>query len=434
MRILKSKDIHGKLFSFKNISIKRYINSDFWDLFILVILLLSLFVKLIKFLPSILNFSLDWFGYSEFLINYEGGFVRRGFLGQLLYYSCDTLNIDPSSFIIIISVVSFFLVFSYFYLIFKKSDYCWWILFSPLFCASTLDIIRKDYLLYLILIGTLYLLKKENLNFLLIFGITLLTVLGLLIHESFVFWGCPVVLFLIITSHSKNFYKYISITIILGVFLFVFYYHGTQDSVIRIVNSWNLILDNPLDVNARNSISALSWKTYDTLIFHLKTNFYTREFGWYTIIIRFIWGLIIFYLFSNFIFVFENKNKINFQYKNLLSCIYLFLSVCLSPMFIALSCDWARLYQYCIITTFATFLIIPYDRILKYIPICYYKVVDKFNSYLIKLNYPTKGIMIILLMIISVSQTGFDINSMFKQSPLGSICSIIEILVYPSRI
>ena len=56
-----------------------------------------LFFILVFFSYSIINYEKHFsdYVYVENLINYEGGFVRRGFLGSIAIFFYETLNINP---------------------------------------------------------------------------------------------------------------------------------------------------------------------------------------------------------------------------------------------------------------------------------------------------------------------------------------------------
>ena len=76
------------------------------------LILATLVFEISKFYSFAENYS-DW-QYSDWLINYEGGFVRRGFIGEILYFFHKSLFIDLDklifSFVILIYIfISFFL-------------------------------------------------------------------------------------------------------------------------------------------------------------------------------------------------------------------------------------------------------------------------------------------------------------------------------------
>ena len=47
---------------------------------------------------------------GEWLINYQGGFVRRGFLGEGIYFLCNAIEVSPIFVIWFISITSYFLL------------------------------------------------------------------------------------------------------------------------------------------------------------------------------------------------------------------------------------------------------------------------------------------------------------------------------------
>ena len=84
------------------------------------------------------------FNYTEFLINYRGGFVRRGILGEPLYQLCLHTGISPFPVIIVFSIAIFAIVAAFFIRQFKMKDYSYWLLLCPLFYGHVMNIIRKD--------------------------------------------------------------------------------------------------------------------------------------------------------------------------------------------------------------------------------------------------------------------------------------------------
>ena len=79
--------------------------------------------------------------FTEWLINYEGGYVRRGLLGQLVFFISEILEINIKYLILIFQVVSYFIYFTIFYFIFSKIEinFFWLlIIFSPILFAYPL--------------------------------------------------------------------------------------------------------------------------------------------------------------------------------------------------------------------------------------------------------------------------------------------------------
>ena len=87
-----------------------------------------LFFILVFFSYSIFNYEKHFsdYVYVENLINYEGGFVRRGFLGSIAIFFYETLNINPKFFFTIVySFLYIFLILIFVYLInsLKKENF-----------------------------------------------------------------------------------------------------------------------------------------------------------------------------------------------------------------------------------------------------------------------------------------------------------------------
>ena len=70
-------------------------------------------IEIIKFYSYVENYS-QW-QYSDWLINYEGGLVRRGFIGHLLYLVHELFFIDLDK--LIFCFVSLIYIYISFYLI-----------------------------------------------------------------------------------------------------------------------------------------------------------------------------------------------------------------------------------------------------------------------------------------------------------------------------
>ena len=70
------------------------------------------------------RYSSSW-GVTDYMINYQGGYVRRGLLGEMIY-QLSLLNtfIDPRFYIVLISMVSLVLVVWFFIWNFKKHGLC----------------------------------------------------------------------------------------------------------------------------------------------------------------------------------------------------------------------------------------------------------------------------------------------------------------------
>ena len=131
---------------------------------------------------------------GEWLINYQGGFVRRGFLGEGIYFLCNAIEVSPIFIIWFISITSYLLLVK-FTIIEAKDKVSEVFLLSPcVFLAPIVGdfLIRKDILLILIFLFNLKILKTRNPN---PFFLNILNIFGILIHESFAIYALPIQLF-----------------------------------------------------------------------------------------------------------------------------------------------------------------------------------------------------------------------------------------------
>lgn len=361
----------------------------------------------------------DYFCSSEFLINYEGGFVRRGLLGQGLLLLCKHTGWAPVLVINIFCITVFAITLAFFFIQFHKKKLNWWILLCPLMFGLAIDIIRKDYLTYLIAIGMLYLVGKSPITHYRYISTIFLMVLGLFIHEAFIFYGIPLSLLIMWRRCNNRFLPVIAIVFAIGTFVLFSYYKGDYDTATQIIESWDKMgpSNTPLLTSRTNAVGAIGWSTMEALEKHLRANFVSWGYnlGRYGLIYQPLTLLIAYYFIMNFTPLFSNK-KSSADYRIALSSVSIFSIICLLPMFIFLSCDYGRLYQYVFMMTYALFLIIPLPQILNLFPTKYIKFVNNFNMILNRIVPPSKGLMVLILLLFAVSPYSFDPLSALRTS------------------
>lgn len=402
----------------------KYSDKERLNFFIGLCLLLSFIIKLINY--SKLNLAglldLDSYDYTEFLINFQGGFVRRGLIGELLYQLYSWIPFPLRETISIVCYAAFFYVLIFFFRQFKKHGYCWWLIFSPLFLNMPIFVIRKDFILYVILIGIIYLLRNAEHVKILNFIAFLLLILSLFIHEAFVFWGFPIYVLLILSNCKSRIQNMIYVITPVVIFLILCHFKGSMDVARSIVDSWNGILqDSILSYKNNNSIGALGWNAKETFLMHLKVNLDGIN-GYCGLGVLPLIAISSYYMFSNFIFVFKREISAHDQESKLtISLLYSLSLLCLIPMFTFLSCDTSRVFQYASVATFSTFLIIPNSTIINIFPKWYCRVISGFNNSINNLLPPSKGLMVILLFIIGVGMCGCGLYSNWNGSIIGTL-------------
>lgn len=376
---------------------------------------------------DVAHVTIKGYGITEFLINFEGGYVRRGLLGQLLFWLCDATHLNPVSVILTVSILFFVGVFWFFLRKTIKEGYSWWFLFSGVALGFTVYIVRKDYMEYAVLIGILLLLQSDTGLMVRKTGATILAVFGLLLHEAFFFWGLPIYALIMLQDRKHMCINIMCIFVVCAVFALQCLYKGSETAIFQIINSWNSlsVCNGPLlDYNPYNSIGALGWQLSDTFMSHLKLNIIGHEGEFIGLFWQPVWMLLIYYFCSNFIFTFHKRDMKHIAERKLaFSAVYVFTLICMLPLFTVLSCDYGRLYQYLTITAFASLLIIPCRRLLALFPKFFLNYVSKFNLFLERLLPPSKRVMILMLFFVGMSPCYFSLSGNLIYSVAGKIFS-----------
>jgi len=366
--------------------------------------------------------QLPGYGYSDFLINFSGGFVRRGLPGEVLLWTTAHTGIHPYIIITAICIAAFGFVLWFFLSKFKKEGYCWWMVLSPLLCGLMSYLIRKDYLLYAIIICMFLLVKGRNPAMwkkVLAFA---LGILGLMLHEAFIFWGIPLFALILLKDRDQRPLNILMIAGLLALFGVLCIFNGDAATAQSIIDSWNSVLPGrPLRLVYNDSIGALAWRVKDTMLAHISLNIgadqrYAGAIYWPVCYIA------VYYLVTFFFSAFKPRNsKFGEAERTRRSSMFLIVSVCLLPMFSVLSCDYARLFQYATLTSFAAFLILDEAVIQQTIPQAVQVKVAALNNALARLVHPSKGLLIILLLLIGISPGYFNPVSGIIQSPIGAL-------------
>lgn len=144
--------------------------------------------------------------FANWLINFRGGFIRRGLGGEIVLWFTDLCNTESLIVIYIISASMYFLLISFFIIQFMRKKHPLFILMSPFFLGETVFIdpsqwLRKDSLCLLIFIFSLYIFKKFQTSLWSIFLLNTLFIFGILIHEVVFFFAFPI---LFISFWHKN--------------------------------------------------------------------------------------------------------------------------------------------------------------------------------------------------------------------------------------
>lgn len=324
---------------------------------------------------------LDW-GVSDWLINYEDGFVRRGLPGQIIYvlYYIHPFNILKS--IVIISMISSMLLLIIVLNIFIKKGWSTSILplgscFFFIFLAAW---IRKDSILLLLAYSIFILYRKflTKKSFIAWLGFTILSVILILTHEASFFFCFPILIvysYSYISKEHKNNLgcRYFIWTKILLPFIPVFMamlavciFKGDSQTPNVIWSSWSDVFKTyPDNVNSLaktmgkigSGVSALSWKLFPTMKYHATLNLFGTSpiQNPFSIIIG-LPGLI--WMFCAYYYIVTRLNAVKIGHYSMvnnteyeISNTLLAQFVFMIPMFTVLSCDFGRTIPYWVLST-----------------------------------------------------------------------------------
>jgi len=401
-----------------------------------IVFIFSLFYRLYNQILS--GYYKESWNITEWLINYQGGFVRRGLTGEILFQFNRFFSIDIYTTIIILSLFLFGGLTFFFFRSFVKNGYpifilpCVFFMGNPILCDFW---VRKDTFLLIIFIVVLYLVTKAPKFYLLI--INILLILTLLIHESISFICFPILLFLLsdkFRNYSKrnpNFLKSfmlsaLSLSPTLLVFLILILNNGDIDIANAIWQSWQSVdfPHNTYIVELPSAIDAISW-TMDVQIYQTYQFLHLFSNGIYAPLALAMTIIIIYYILSN-------MNKLDdkiltYQPKvikdNMGISVALVFQFCSLLFLFMFACDYSRTIFYWVASSFALVTIVPSSKLLSAVPqfvICFTKRLNQF----ITLNIGnSKGVIVILSLVVGIYAYSWDFYGAISNSSLYIVLS-----------
>ena len=280
--------------------------------------IITYFFSLIIIFGSCLNLAAnnsyvnDSWTIGEWLINYQGGFVRRGLLGEVIFLISDFFSITPIYIIWIICLSSYLFLIKLSFGMVKNLVSTSFLLSPAIFLSPIIGnfLVRKDILLLLLFVCNLRIIKANKSN---IFFINLINIFAILIHESFFIYALPIQFFLKLNkntfSSNKNLFKNILLFLpSIIVFLLCFIFKGSDYQASLINNSWIdksflFPFDDFINGNPSGAIDAIGWGFNDVVnLLSLSLRDF-KGFLWVPI----AWGLTILIIGS--IFLGDNKSK-----------------------------------------------------------------------------------------------------------------------------
>jgi hypothetical protein len=258
------------------------------------ILIILLIWATVSQMISALSWGHTSYELTEWLINYSGGFVRRGLPGTLIGMISSSTGIQANYLVLIAGLVTY-LCLAVWLLRRATANFPATLILSCIMMgipAYQNSIIRKDCLGLLFLLGCLTVERTRLVPALRIAVMNLLAVAAILCHETFVFYALAgFILFQIHGQASRSMMELLRRAACLlpaGVCLMITaIYHGTPEQARLVNDSWVplwRILDpgNPGVTVPAATIAALGWTTEHgiSLSIHMLTSGFYQPLAW----------------------------------------------------------------------------------------------------------------------------------------------------------
>lgn len=206
--------------------------------YILFILILTIFYL------SVLNPVKTYNAMAEWVINYQGGFVRRGLIGELVFKLSNLLNLNLRFTFFILQSILYIIYYYLIYDLLKKLKYDFFFLLailSPLFIifpiAELEAIGRKEVLIFIILLTSINLYFRFLNNNLIIFFISIFFPIIILTFEASIFYSFYFISLILVTSKKIDFFYLsklfiFSIPSLASIYLIYFYPHSKDETLL----------------------------------------------------------------------------------------------------------------------------------------------------------------------------------------------------------
>jgi hypothetical protein len=377
---------------------------------------------------------------SEFLINYQGGFVRRGLTGEILFILANFSSIDIVLIIKILSVICCGFVCGFFTQSFLKKGYSLYLLPLCFFCGGIIMSqvwIRKDFLMFCFFIPIIWVYANKTMPIGVKWAfINLLSIVMILNHEVFAIFTLPILFLLSFYTYYKQgkgiflsgLFSFFILLPSIFAFLWVSVKHGDPTVAQAIYDSWDRIAPGKMEkLPYGNAIDAIGWTGTQTLLFHFNINFLKEEYYLLSIWYWLVTVIVIYYISVNTFLVFQKQQGVyTREDRNNLSALFCFQFLCLLPMFLALSIDYIRIFFYLTASSFALFLIVPKNILSELFPKFWKKSMEAINAGLDAILPPSRTTLALLMLIVGVSYSGFVLKTIWMSTMIYRIFLLLS--------
>jgi hypothetical protein len=391
---------------------------------------------------------------TEWLINYQGGFVRRGLPGEILFRLHNLTGIDTYRVIVITCLIAYLIFIWFFVNAFNKKGLPLMILPFVFFLGGPIinDFwVRKDVIIMLIFISSVYLsVTKSKWRFVLI---NVLLIIGVLSHEMIGFFALPVLLIIFFNeARSKEQSRWLGPIIkscftlapAIITFLMCLYFKGSLLTATSIWDSWKdikfphqlvTVSNVPPSINTYalpGAINGLTWSLKQGLSVGIDTlkNFH---YGIYAPLAWLIILTMIYLILTNLDKInggLIQKSGFNDITRSNITNTLIFQFIFIVPLFI-IGWDYGRWVFFWVSSSFAILVLIPGERLASLFPsfiLRFGTIVNKiFDS--VTYKYPT--LIYLVIFILGVPSRSWSIYTYLTTTPVVIIIRPLLIIRRP---
>lgn len=333
-----------------------------------------LFITIIRdcFINPQNKFLLEIWNLSDWLVNYNNGFVRRGLWGEFFLYLYNSYNLDIIQGIYLITIISTIALILFTIYFFRKKGLSVFLLPCALLLGSftmhNITSFRRDALMLLLIFLTLYLYRKwienDRKRWIYYILLSLTGIFVILTHEASFFCFVPFIVFdyfnrnrnrTLLQRGASTAIFILPILLTMGCACI---FKGNEEVANNIWNSYAPYFQEKFGemLPIGDGVEALGWSTRYAVNHHIEKNFLTLLPG--NIPSIFAWCIVFFLA----LYLMVNVNKIRlFEYeredidKEHLATILFIQLAGMLPLFTVLSCDYGRLFIYWSLSSFFIF-------------------------------------------------------------------------------
>lgn len=387
----------------------------------------SLFYAVILLIAAIYNYvyNFQYYSFADVFINYQGGFVRRGLMGEMLYQLYG-LGFNPLHTALLLCLVAYLTIVMFMVNGFKRRGYS-----LGLLCVSFLVggvgifgicFFRRDFIELCILLIIVKSWTKVDFRLWLVLA-NALTVIAILLHEPYAFYGLPIVVLLTYLRTNKLSRSLLCWIPSFAVFLLCLKYSGNAEVYAAIMQSIKPYADY------HNVIEFFTFDSLSVMRMHLHYNFFAVLNHLPTIIGSIGSILVTLYYGANATSQYTNT-CVSPQERTNYFALLSFLMLCQIPMFTVLSIDYTRTCIYASISAYIVFFCLDTESCTKLLPRWYRNMSERVLTTMNRIVPPTRlKIFAIAFFIGTVQQTSQSTLGLFRDSEFGNTFMVLYKMV-----